>query len=264
MRTRAFTLIELLVVVAVIALLISILLPALHRARDQAKAGVCLANLRSLGTALQTYLHVNRDRFPMVGFQHGGQSDPASSWITLLMRDYGARGGETRTGTSGAAELLREIDDVRRCPADRSPHFSTPRLVGGQPHWRVSSFGTNYYFAVPREQIATIGKTEPFDRLDRVPRAATTIYFGELAETGEYATADHAHPEFWFGGDPRTLAGRELTLERHNRRGHYGFIDGHAAAHTFEDTYQIDVAGTDLPSGRIAWFRNRWDPDVAK
>lgn len=54
-RRSAFTLIELLVVVAIIALLISILLPSLNRAREQTKALVCLSNLRSLGQALIAY-----------------------------------------------------------------------------------------------------------------------------------------------------------------------------------------------------------------
>jgi prepilin-type N-terminal cleavage/methylation domain-containing protein len=64
---RGFTLIELLVVVAIIALLISILLPSLSRAREQARISKCLANLKSMGTAAQTYLndHARRD-FPWV------------------------------------------------------------------------------------------------------------------------------------------------------------------------------------------------------
>ena len=50
-----FTLVELLVVVAIIALLLSILLPSLSRARGQAQKVRCLANMKDLGAASQTY-----------------------------------------------------------------------------------------------------------------------------------------------------------------------------------------------------------------
>ena len=52
---RAFTLVELLVVVSIIALLISILLPSLSKAREQTKAVVCLANAKGMSTATLTY-----------------------------------------------------------------------------------------------------------------------------------------------------------------------------------------------------------------
>ena len=53
--SASFTLIELLVVVAIIALLVSILLPSLNNARAQSKAAVCMSNLRQQGLALRMY-----------------------------------------------------------------------------------------------------------------------------------------------------------------------------------------------------------------
>lgn len=63
-KSRGFTLIELLVVVAIIALLISILLPSLSQAREQARRAVCASNLRSISQAMVTYANDNNDAVP--------------------------------------------------------------------------------------------------------------------------------------------------------------------------------------------------------
>lgn len=61
---HAFTLIELLVVISIISLLISILLPSLSRARDQAKSIHCLARLKEYGNALATYENISGGMLP--------------------------------------------------------------------------------------------------------------------------------------------------------------------------------------------------------
>jgi prepilin-type N-terminal cleavage/methylation domain-containing protein len=63
-KAQGFTLIELLVVVAIIALLIAILLPALSNAREQAKTVKCAANMRSIGQIIHGFAAENDDRAP--------------------------------------------------------------------------------------------------------------------------------------------------------------------------------------------------------
>ncbi len=84
----AFTLIELLVVISIIALLISVLLPALSRTREQARTVLCLARLRELSHGWHMYADENRDVLLPGRYakEPGGTSNPAN-WY-----DGGERG----------------------------------------------------------------------------------------------------------------------------------------------------------------------------
>jgi len=80
MKKKGFTLIELLVVIAIIGILMSILLPMVSQGRSKAKLLKCKANLRSIGTALQSYIstHGNERFFPYptgASIGAGGEGD---------------------------------------------------------------------------------------------------------------------------------------------------------------------------------------------
>jgi prepilin-type N-terminal cleavage/methylation domain-containing protein len=64
-RRSAFTLVELLVVIGIIAILISILIPTLSRARESAQRTQCLSNLRQMAVLLNMYANVNKQQVPL-------------------------------------------------------------------------------------------------------------------------------------------------------------------------------------------------------
>ena len=101
-RAEGFTLIELLVVIAVIAILASLLLPALAAAKQMAQRTACLSNLKQIGSSFLMLLGDNSDRFPdrrdLKGSLLGGYhpwtswppSDPRGGWGPVVLQNQGA------------------------------------------------------------------------------------------------------------------------------------------------------------------------------
>ena len=83
----AFTLVELLVVIGIIAVLISVLLPALNRARAASNSVWCLNNLKQMGIAIRMYAGDNKDRLPIAYWD--GYTSPnlegATDWAWLIL-----------------------------------------------------------------------------------------------------------------------------------------------------------------------------------
>lgn len=231
-RGRAFTLLETLVVISVIALLIALFMPSLARARRQAKATMCLSNMRGLGIAVHVYANNNHDHLVTAALGHSSDPNPQGAWINTLREEYGS-------------ELLL------RCPSDESPYWDTPLPPDGL--FRRVSYATNWY------TVAPVGGAGPYDRFGVFRRPGSTIYIVDLAEDGAYAVYDHVHPETWFS-NPGTLAGQQVALDRHLGRSNYAFIDGHAEPLTFEQTYRLDPSAGFPP----VFIVNKYDPAIAR
>ena len=87
-NNRGFTLIELLVVIAIIAVLMGILMPALRRARDQAKRMICAANLKTIGQALFMYAQEHDDHLPESLYKNHDGKSPVTTYMMMNI-DYG-------------------------------------------------------------------------------------------------------------------------------------------------------------------------------
>jgi prepilin-type N-terminal cleavage/methylation domain-containing protein len=129
-----FTLIELLVVIAIIAILASMLLPALAKSKAQANVTKCVSNLRQLGITASMYTLDNRDEFP-----YSGRGFPQMPFVDLLrlLNPY--------ISTNNRAFF--------RCPVDRARgwNFEWVGRVGGGSGIRTNEliFPCSYYYPPP-------------------------------------------------------------------------------------------------------------------
>jgi prepilin-type N-terminal cleavage/methylation domain-containing protein/prepilin-type processing-associated H-X9-DG protein len=128
-RYRAgFTLVELLVVIGIIAVLISMLLPALNRAREQSRQTVCTSNLRQVGMAFMSYAQDNRDVLPSPASSAIEQAQDWVWWEPDRIQHVGRGGigpylslsyppGALAAGADDRASVVQSLA-VLRCPSD--------------------------------------------------------------------------------------------------------------------------------------------------
>lgn len=216
MHCRAFTLIELLVVVSIIALLIAILMPVIGSARQAAQRTACLSNIKQLEIAHWAYMTDRNGQ--MLGTSH------SDSWINVLREQYNP--------------ML-----LMRSPLDTSPHFEGGTAIGGQ--YRQTSYSLNLYLS---EDGVNHGLPEATGKLDKVPQPGSVIHSSIAVFAGSNAVLDHFHPQSWQDPNPLlppVFAAGELQTNAHQGElgagaavSAYGFLDGHAEALPFSETYE--------------------------
>jgi prepilin-type N-terminal cleavage/methylation domain-containing protein len=244
MRKKAFTLIELLVVIAIIALLVSILLPSLTKARDLARSGVCMTNLRNLGTMMYMYTNefdglmpVDRNVktastdykwWPMKPYWREGNS----TGLTTLDDYYGARmadASEDRPDSSHPGLVCptkhpdgTEVDPTKLTGLLGNDHSYAMlvRRPGGWSDERPFGTTSNYHSGSEPNYWAS--------RMERMPRPSRLL-----------AVADVGGPRYW-GTLDRGDKEKTPVNAKHNDKVNFLCVSGNVKQDSYERVQQPD------------------------
>ena len=237
---RQFTLIELLVVIAIIAILAAMLLPALSAARASAKTSACLANLKQINFAMNSYSAANEGW--IISSTMDGEA--GSNWMPRLLPHVSS----DQAKTSYVGEISKHTYAIFSCPSESTgfnPGINNKKF--SYSHYGHNSIGYGYNSM----KTAANSTTHPF-----IPRTESSLLQPDLAVTF-MDTANRVQPDIrWLargyvgwrhGGDTTFIEstdGKQLFYDN-GTAANSGFYDGHAE--TVERKRVTD---------RFQWFQN--------
>ncbi|HEY2587837.1 MAG TPA: DUF1559 domain-containing protein [Tepidisphaeraceae bacterium] len=244
-RMRGFTLVELLVVIGIIAVLISILLPALNRARAQARSIQCLSNLRQLGLAWGMYTSEFKGELPNYTWYTKSQPDIAwyGYWIGICFQ-YGARDqvilcpeAHDTIGTNlhnGFGRVNEAWNGQYNTVGTAVKHSNT--------EWRTSSYGWNRYLTAGDKWGSKIAQVRHNSEVpifcdsvwaDFYVTQQGTVSNGVVTDTNPTPAPPDLSGS--LGGDSSYPQDFRILINRHpNRSINIAFVDGSAQTVTLE------------------------------
>lgn len=229
-RRAGFTLVELLVVIGIVALLVSILLPALGHARDQARATTCAANLRNIGTGLQAYLTKFENYFPP--FVNGGLwQDPANPANRIDPNSDSAYWGVHLAIAGGLTK------ESFRCPSERTKSGTGNGTDKNfYTHYGLNSYGGKNSGMSDAQRTALFGVPDQIAIHKRVKVGTTNYWYGRSQAQVRFGSktifAQDAYEEVLDGNGDTFVSftqwpGKEFEWLRHNKASNVLFGDSH-------------------------------------
>ncbi len=239
LRKPAFTLIELLVVIAIIAILAGMLLPALSRAKDQAKAAQCKGNLKQVGLAGTMYTHDFKDTFFHLG---GGTIPNDGQWTANPSSDVLLSPSDSHAYWAlGYLEYFGKNRKIFHCPKCIHPdEWHDDGRYYPSEFWQNSTVGLCQYLLLPLS-----GTEASIKKVSSYKRPSQMIFCQDAAEQRMEGGEDSLglFPGYssiltqWIGTPPplsglSTLYSRyDFTWEwyRHNKACQTFWVDGHVS-----------------------------------